>query len=500
MDKSLNYKYIENSYKIIIIILIVINQIILSHKKIMFEYKPKETKKNTKPVISNYQLFNQIDERLFTLILDFSDSNINLNSKKYINFMNNITKQTFEDIQILMMYNSSNYNIIDNITNKFIKDRNIETHLTKNELWSEKFLYLAQKIKGKFLLLLNDTITFKNDEFYKIYNKTKGSIQNILEFNFDNNQTLYLLRTKKINEIIDSEIKFNDYNQLINYIKQIPLNPLNYIPIAYCPNNYYTALTYVSMLSILVTKQPYTYILFYLVITKDFSKRNIEFIERLYEQFDYFNITFISMDKRYENAYTKRYLTKNAFYRFSLGELLPDLNKIIYLDSDTICLKDLSNLYDLNFLGKIFIARIITYQDIKNYDFTVNTGVLLLNLKKMRQKKIEQNVLNLLNSGFTDPTYHDQAIVNKFYKKYVGFLSPEYNRIVSLVSDYYKKISGLYDLDSIYFYRKFASIIHYPGHPRLKTYSDENWYYFARKSKYFRRRSHNYSNIFYYLL
>ena len=280
----------------------------------------------------------------------------------------------------------------------------------------------------------------------------------------------------------------------------MPLNQLNYLPIAYCPNNYYTALTYTSMLSILTTKQTYTYILFYLVITKDFTKSNIEFIERLYEQFDYFNITLITMDNRYEKAYTKRYLTKNAFFRFSLGELLPDLDKIIYLDSDTICLKDLSNLYDLNFKGKIFLARIITYQDIKSYNFTVNTGILLLNLKKMRRKKIEQNVLNLLNSGFTDDNYHDQAIINKFYKKYIGFLSPEYNRGRSSASDFYKRIGGFYDFDSIYFYKKFASIMHYPGNPKSKIFNDENWYYFARKSKYFRKRSNNYSNIFYFTL
>ena len=367
---------------------------ILSHMKIKFEYKLKETKKDTKDtkrVINNYQLFNKTNERLFSLILDFSYSNLNINSKKFINFMTNITKQTFQDIQVLWIHNSSNHNIINNITNKFIEKGNIEIYLTKSHIWRENFLDLAQRIHGKFLLLINNTIKFEVDEFHKIYNRTKGSIENIFEITHYNNQKFYLLRIKKINEIIDSEKKFDDFNQLINYIKEMPLNQFNYIPIAYCPNNYYTALTYTSMLSILVTKQTYTYILFYIVITKDFSKNNIKFIESLYEQFDYFNITFIYIDNRYKNAYTKRYLTKNAFFRLSLGELLPNLNRIIYLDSDTICLKDLSNLYNLNFLGNIFLARINTYQDKNN--FTVNTGILLLNLKKMRKKKIEKNVL-----------------------------------------------------------------------------------------------------------
>ena len=61
----------------------------------------------------------------------------------------------------------------------------------------------------------------------------------------------------------------------------------------------------------------------------DFSSEKIILFESLYEQFEYFNITFIKVDNRYKNAYTNRYLTKNVFYRMSLGELLPNLNKIL---------------------------------------------------------------------------------------------------------------------------------------------------------------------------
>ena len=75
------------------------------------------------------------------------------------------------------------------------------------------------------------------------------------------------------------------------------------------------------MLSILISKTPNTYISFYLIISMDFKLSNMDFIETLYEQFEYFNITYIKMDNRYEKAYTNRYLTKNAFFRLSLGEL-----------------------------------------------------------------------------------------------------------------------------------------------------------------------------------
>ena len=254
------------------------------------------------------------------------------------------------------------------------------------------------------------------------------------------------------------------------------------------------------MISILSSKAYYTYVLFYLIIPQNFSDQNFQLIESLYEQFDYFNITFIKMDNRYEKAFIDRYITINAYFRFSLAELLPNLNKIIYLDSDTICLKDLSNLYNLNFKGKIFFARIITFKE-GNLNFTINTGVLLLNLRGMRKIKFEQKVLTLLNNGFRD-SLHDQAIINHFFKKYVGFLPPEYNSITfsyNKVKDRKKKFGDLYDFDSLYFSFKFPYIIHYPGNTKFKTYNQENWYYFARKSKYFQKRTHNYSNIFKYI-
>ena len=301
-------------------------------------------------------------------------------------------------------------------------------------------------------------------------------------------------------DIEDIEKKFENFNDIINYTNVMPSPRINIISIAFCLDNFYTHLTYTSMISILTTKDYYTYISFYLIISFNFSEENIQLIESLYEQFDFFNITFIKMDNRYENAFINRYITQISYYRMSLGELLPSLNKIIYLDSDTICLKDLSNLYNLNFKGKIFIGRIITYNN-KNNSFKINAGILLLNLVGMRRLSIEKKVLTLLKNGFHD-SFHDQAIINIFYEKYIGFLPPEFNSIIfnyERVKRRYKKFGGLYNFDSLYFSFKFPYIIHYHGNPKNKIYNKEDWYYFARKSKYFKRRSYNYSEIFKYI-
>ena len=240
------------------------------------------------------------------------------------------------------------------------------------------------------------------------------------------------------------------------------------------------------MISILTTKNYNSFISFYLIISKNFSQKNLQLIDSLYEQFDYFNITYIQMDNRYEKAFTTRYITQNAYFRLSLGELLPHLNKIIYLDSDTICLKDLYNLYNLNFMGNIFLAVVKSFKPGKS-NFTINSGILLLNLVMMRIMKIEKKVINLLNNGFTHPTFHDQAIINIYFRKYIGFLPPEYNAFIfnfKKVRKYKNSTGELYDFDSLYFQFKFPSILHYKGPPQYKTYFQEDWYYFARKSKY----------------
>ena len=514
---SINKISIDNSFKkIIIFFLLSILIIIYAHKYIKYknlEIKNEFIKKNqnfenlcksistTRPVINNYKLYNCTDNPFLTLVFNFSYLNMNLNIGDMKNFMRLFSEREYKNIQIVFLNDSSNHIFENNENNLFFKEKRIEKFKFEYQNWTKSFISLMNKIKGKFLIMLDNIVNLEKNELDRIYNITKGSIQNIFKLEYKNNNCFYyLIRTKIIKDIIDSEISFNNYNDIINLIYEQTELKFNYIHIVFCPNNYYSYLAYTSMISILVSKNIYTYILFYLIITKEFDKNNIKLIESLYEQFDYFNISFIIMDNRYEKAYTRRYITKNAFFRLSLGELLPNLDKIIYLDADTICLKDLSNLYNLNFMGKIFLAKINTFKE-GDLNFTVNTGVLLLNLIKMRKMEIEKKVISLLNNGFRHPVFHDQAIINLYYKKYIGFLPTEYNTFTfsyKNVVQYKKDSGGLYDFDSLYFSFKFPSIIHYRGAPHRKIYKKEDWYYFARKSKYFKKSSRNFSNIFEY--
>jgi lipopolysaccharide biosynthesis glycosyltransferase len=201
------------------------------------------------------------------------------------------------------------------------------------------------------------------------------------------------------------------------------------------------------------------------------------------------------MDERYKNAFVHKYITNQAYYRFSLGRLLPNLNKIIYLDADTIVFKDLTNFFDLNFKGKIFLGKGLSRNKTLEKQIKINSGVLLLNLKKMRKLDIEKKVLKILNSGFTHPTLHDQAIIEIYLYKYVGLISPEYNSYFLNYTETLNLIRNpkLYNKDELIYSLKYPTIRHYKGD---KKNLNDDWFFFARKSKYFSRKTNNYSHVF----
>ena len=232
-------------------------------------------------------------------------------------------------------------------------------------------------IKGKFIIIIEKYIIFKKNDLENLFFLTCGKSDNIIKGQIRNN-SFYLIKTKILKNLIDNGYFFNHTHEIINHIISLSKPNLNYISIAICPNDYYIPLTYVAMISILSTKGDFTFISFYLIITKILKKRNIDFLKSLYEQFDYFNITFVQMDNRYKDAFISKRMTIQTYFRFSLGELFPNLNRILYLDSDIIVYKDLNKLYNLNFNGKLVLGQVTGCNKSKKTGiFHINNGILL---------------------------------------------------------------------------------------------------------------------------
>ena len=499
------FKINASFLKIIFLIFFIIIILFSFLYNLLYQLKEKKNEENinTSYIIGNNSLYDLFKYPQISILL-FYLNEINVN--KIINYIENLKKQTLKDIQIIILIqknkNINDYKILKNIS---IIDNRLEVISSKNRDLIYNIFHSMDILKGKFTIIMNESIKLEIEELQKFYNVTKGRINNIFSFRTKNGNSICMIRSKLLKDIKDNNLNFKNISDLIYYLNSINYPQLNYISIALCPDNYYTTLAYISMLSILNNKAYYTYISFYIIVPKNFSKKNIYLLKSLYDQYDLFNITFINMDDRYDKAFISAHISTQTYYRCSIAELLPYLNKIIYLDVDVIVYKDLTKLYNLNFNGKIILGQIgVANRSPKTGFYKINNGVLLLNLKEMRKIKFEQKVLNILNKGYKF-SFHDQTLINRYFYKYISIFPPEYHtrpfKNYKEVIDYNQKSGNLYDKDFFFFTWKYPTIRHFLGYYKpiynnINNIEMEDWWYFARISKYFIKKSKNLSDIF----
>ena len=343
-----------------------------------------------------------------------------------------------------------------------------------------------------------------NIPFNEIFQYSKNDINKYYIFNITNDKEIYIYKTNLLKNLADNGYGFISNKDIIDKIKEIHLTEFNYIHISICPNNNFTNLVYVAMISILSSKATNTFICFYLIIPEEFKDKNKNFIISLDKEYDNFNITFIQMDDRYIKAYTDRRITIEAYYRFSLGELLPNLNKIIYVDADVIVYKDLSNFYNLNFNGKMILGQ-PTYGNRgrkKKDSYKINTGILLLNLLEMRKRNFEEKVIKIIEKR-NKLRYHDQTLLNDYFDKYIGIFPIEFHTRpwsnYKEMKTFNSIIGKVFDHDYYYFTHKYPTIRHFLGRYKPKKPNVnyvEDWWFFARKSKYYNDKAKDFYQAF----
>ena len=453
----------------------------------------------------SYGLYNFFKFPFISLILM-----LNMNSQENIipisKLIKNITKDNSINIEIILYFQkgeSKGYNMIKRECKHLIKSNILKIYYEKNNI-ANVYSSLVNMVKGLYIIFINNLALLKNLNIEYFYNFVKGKVDNYFNLSISPKSLVYLIKARCLKNLIDNGIQFDSFEMIITTIKSIPSPNLNYIHISLCPNDEYTNLAYVSISSILNSKSSNTFICFYLIIPSDFDKKNMNFLDSLHEEYEYFNITFITMDKRYNNSYTDHRITEQAYYRFSLGELLPNVNKCIYLDTDIIAYKDLSNFFNLNFNGKIILGY-PSYgnKNRQRYGYhRINTGILLLNLNEMRRNHFEKQVMKIIKKG-RKFKYHDQTLLNDYFKEYLGIFPPEYH--TRPWSNYkemeiFNKIIGKpFDSDYFYFAHKYPTIRHFLGSYKPRNFNInyiEDWWFYARKSKYYNSKSTTFQSAF----
>lgn len=106
-----------------------------------------------------------------------------------------------------------------------------------------------------------------------------------------------------------------------------------------------------------------------------------------------------------------------------MPKLLPEYDKILQMDADTITDADISELFDID-LGENYFAGAIEPWKTRGTPY-INAGVVLWNLAKIREYGADEKMLREINSTHYD--FPDQDVINHNFGWRIMPISPIYN-------------------------------------------------------------------------
>lgn len=289
----------------------------------------------------------------------------------------------------------------------------------------------------------------------------------------------------------------------------------NNIPIVLLSSDYYVPYVGVLLQSLKEHSSSdcgYDVIILHKSISEDMQNQ----LKRIVNNYKNISIRFFNAKAIVDDSLfyvSSQFYSIEAYYRILTPWILMHYDKAIVMDSDLVINGDLSELYSQCIDDKCIAAvKDIVYMGFLNgaqpgtlkytreemkmkqpYDY-VNTGVMLMNLKRIRQKCSGSELIEFCQKNH----FHiqEQDGLNAFFEGEIKFLNLKWNYYVSV------NPSIVYAIDNcaprkekeIYhcvgpYLKETPYIIHYASQP--KPWNDPNvkysefWWYYARKTEFY---------------
>ena len=220
----------------------------------------------------------------------------------------------------------------------------------------------------------------------------------------------------------------------------------NVVPIFMAVDNNYIPFLGVALKSIIdnVSQQNrYEIKVLYTSVTEE-NKKKIEEYQTENVGIEFVNLSY-KLQEIQEKLYTRNYFSNTTYFRLFIPELYPEYDKAVYIDSDTITLVDIARLYNTE-MGDNLIAgipdgavqAIPIFQDyvekvvgVSNYNNYFNAGIIVMNLKALREYKFQEKFLYMLEK-IKFEVAQDQDYLNRLCKGRVKLLGFEWNRMPAM--------------------------------------------------------------------
>lgn len=276
--------------------------------------------------------------------------------------------------------------------------------------------------------------------------------------------------------------------------------PMN---VAISLNQKYFYYTYV-MLTSLYQNNPESAITTY-ILHSELNKEQLDSYQALAERFGG-GICSIWIDRKdfSEQLPTTTAWSIEAYYRLVMPDILPEkVDRILYIDVDTIVNASLRELYETDFEGKFFCvckdgpandednaqrkARKVIFNPLFDQGFVYfNSGVMLWNLERVREEYHFQDYMQIaaeMGYHFVSP---DQDILNYCHWNQVKYVDETiYNQFARIAHNMGKKYEEV---------KKEVCILHYAG---TKPWNADNihfdlekiWWDYAKLTPYYEKLS-----------
>ena len=181
------------------------------------------------------------------------------------------------------------------------------------------------------------------------------------------------------------------------------------------------------------------------------------------------------------------YVSKTALFKFQLPIIFKDLDRILYLDGDMVLFPSFIELFDFDISEKYaavvqdMLVCSMGFDKKINHAKYFNSGMMFLNLKKMREDNIPEKLIEYKKND-SDKSFMDQNALNVVIGENSLWVNPKYNMIATCspatiatlfdTSNPIQKMASFYEIseDDMLSAWQHPSVLHLAG--EIKTWKN----------------------------